>query len=308
MPGNPESGSRAAVVANPTKYGDRGKFRDMISAAMSEHGWSEPLWLDTTADDPGQGMTGTAVAEQVDLVLACGGDGTVTACAEGLAGSGIPLGVLPLGTGNLLARNLGLPLDLGAALVVALTGADRRLDVGHANGRPFVVMAGIGIDAKMLGSASPRLKRRLGWAAYAVSAVRHLGDRPMLVRLNADGGMRLRRRAGGVIVGNVGRLQGGVPLLPDAAPDDGLLDAVVLTARGWPAWAVLAARVVLHREPGDRVRRYQFRELRLRLDKPQPWELDGEVMAAARELVVTVGPGRLRLRMPHGTAAEGSTA
>ena len=71
-----------------------------------------------------------------------GGDGTVTACAEAVAGSGVPLGILPLGTGNLLARNLGLPLDPGAALTTALTGTDRRLDAGSANGRPFVVMAG----------------------------------------------------------------------------------------------------------------------------------------------------------------------
>ena len=159
-------------------------------------------------------------------------------------------------------------------------------------------MAGIGIDAKMLGSASPRLKRRLGWAAYAVSAVRHLGDRPMLVRLNADGGMRLRRRAGGVIVGNVGRLQGGVPLLPDAAPDDGLLDAVVLTARGWAGWLALAGHVLLRRGATARVARFTFRELRISLDREQPWEIDGEVMGRTRQLMIVVRPGQLLLRAP----------
>jgi diacylglycerol kinase (ATP) len=115
-----------------------------------------------------------AVRSGVDLVLASGGDGTVTACAGGVAGSGIPLGVLACGTGNLLARNLGLPLSLDEALTVALTGSERRLDVGTANGRPFVVMAGIGFDAAMLEGASEELKKRMGWAAYALSALRHL--------------------------------------------------------------------------------------------------------------------------------------
>src|SRR5262250_1271526 len=127
----PPGARRAAVVANPTKHDDIEKLKDAVCAAMPEHGWDEPLWFETTAADPDAGHAAQAVRSGVDLVLACGGDGTVTACAEGVAGSGVPLGTLPLGTlplgtANLLARNLGLPLDPGAALTTALTGADRR--------------------------------------------------------------------------------------------------------------------------------------------------------------------------------------
>src|ERR1017187_6208873 len=128
---------RAAVVANPTKYDDKEKFRDLVCTAMSEHGWDEPLWLETTVDVPGTGQARAALAAGGDLVLASGGDGTGTACAAAIAGSGIPLGLIPSGTGNLLARNLGLPLELDQALVVALAGADRPLDVGRANGKAF---------------------------------------------------------------------------------------------------------------------------------------------------------------------------
>jgi YegS/Rv2252/BmrU family lipid kinase len=291
--------SRAAVVVNPTKHSDLPKFRTEICQAMSDHGWDEPLWLETTVDDPGEGQAREAAAAQVDLVVASGGDGTITACAAGLAGSAIPLAVLPAGTGNLLARNLGLPLELGDALVVGLTGADRKLDVGTANGRPFLVMAGLGLDAKMLDSTSELLKGRLGSAAYAVSALRHLRDGPVRVRLRTDGGPPLRRRASGIIVGNVGGLQGGVPLLPDAEPDDGLLDLLVLTARGWTGWLALMAHVLLRRSARGNVARRTFRELRIDLDRPQLWQVDGEVMGRTRQLVVTVQPGRLLVRVPR---------
>jgi len=295
-------GGRAAVVVNPTKFGDLAKFRDAVCAGMAEHGWDDPLWLETTAGDPGRGMAAKAAAEQVDLVLACGGDGTVIACAEGLAGCRIPLAVIPAGTGNLLARNLGLPLGLDAALVVALTGDDMPLDMGSANGKPFVVMAGVGLDAKMLESASESLKKRVGWPAYVLAALRHLRDRPMRVRLRADGGPPLRRRAGGVIVGNVGRLQGGMSLLPDAKPDDGLLDVAVLTARGWTGWLALAAQLLLRRGATGRVTRLTCRELRIDLDRPQSWELDGEVMGSTRQLVINVQAGQLLLRRPAPAA------
>jgi YegS/Rv2252/BmrU family lipid kinase len=290
--------NRAALVVNPTKQADPGEFRAMVGAVMAEHGWSEPLWLETTAGEPGVEAARTALRSGADLVLACGGDGTVTACAAGVAGSGVPLGVLPMGTGNLLARNVGVPLDLGEALAAALTGVIRPLDVGTANGKPFVVMAGVGFDAKMLGGASEELKKRLGWGAYVVSALAHLRDRPMRVRLRADGAPVLRRRASGVVIGNVGWLQGGLPLLPDAVPDDGLLDVIVLSARGWAEWLALAGHVLLRRRASGRLARLAFRELRLDLERAHPWELDGEVMGSTRQLVVTVQAGALLLRVP----------
>jgi YegS/Rv2252/BmrU family lipid kinase len=301
----PPGARRAAVVANPTKHDDIAALRDTVCSAMSEHGWDEPLWFETTPDDPGTGQAAQAVQAGADLVLACGGDGTVTACAEGVAGSGVPLGIMPLGTGNLLARNLGLPLDPGEALVTAITGTDRRLDAGSANGHTFVVMAGLGFDAKMLGESSEPLKKRLGWAAYVLSAMRHLRDRPVRVSLVADGGAPLRLRASAVIVGNVGWLQGGIRLLPDALPDDGTLDAVALTARGWAGWLRLAARVLLRRESPGRMTLMQFQRLTITTDREQPWELDGEVMGETMRLMITTLPGRLVLRVPPSAEATG---
>jgi YegS/Rv2252/BmrU family lipid kinase len=289
---------RAAVVANPIRVDDREKLRELIRTAMSAHGWAEPLWLETTVEDPGTGQARAAVAAQVDLLLVSGGDGTITACATALAGSGIPLAVLPAGTGNLLARNLRLPLELDQALLVALTGTSRQLDVGCANGRAFLVMAGVGFDARMMDGASEPLKQRMGWAAYVLSALGHLQDRPVRVTLRADGARPLRRRASAVIIGNVGSLQAGVPLLPDADPGDGLLDAVVLTARGLAAWLELAAHVLTRQRATSRLARIRFRELQVDVARAQPWQIDGEVIGRTQNLKVSVAEGKLLVRVP----------
>ena len=289
---------RAGVVVNPAKVGDPEKFRRAVCEAMHSHGWQLPLWLETTAEAPGHAQAREAAAAGVELVLACGGDGTVTSCAEGVAGTGTPLAIVPIGTGNLLARNLDLPVDLGEALVVALTGKDTAIDAGTANGTPFVVMAGLGLDARMISDTSEPLKKRLGWAAYAISVIRHLRDRPMRATLRADGGRPVRLRSSAVIVGNVGWLRGGVPLLPDARPDDGLLDAVALRARGWAGWLAIVAHVLLRRGESGRVTRLVFRELIVTTASPQPWELDGEFMGTTSRLVVATQPGRLLLRLP----------
>jgi diacylglycerol kinase family enzyme len=155
----------------------------------------------------------------------------------------------------------------------------------------------------MLGESSEPLKKRLGWAAYVLSALRHLRDRPVRVSLVADGGAPQRLRASAVIVGNVGWLQGGIRLLPDAQPDDGTLDAVVLTARGWAGWIRVAGRVLLRRSSPGQMTTMQFQRLTISTEREQPWQLDGEVMGGTTRLMITAMPDRLLLRVPP--AAEG---
>jgi len=162
-----------------------------------------------------------------------------------------------------------------------------------------VVMAGLGLDARMLDDTSEPLKKRAGWAGYGLAALRHLLDRPVQVTLKADGGLPLHRRASAVIIGNVGSLQGGVPLLPDAQPDDGLLDVVVLSARGLTGWLALAVHVLQRRSASRAVARLCFRQLRVELGHEQPWELDGEVMGSTRQLLVSIQPAKVILRVPR---------
>jgi YegS/Rv2252/BmrU family lipid kinase len=292
---------RAAVVVHPGKHHDMDGFRAVVCKALADRGWAEPLWLETSLQDPGAGLAAKAVRAGVDLVLACGGDGTVAACVGGVAGSGIPLGVLPSGTGNLLARNLGLPSSLDEALAVALAGTDRRLDVGTANGKPFVVMTGIGFDAELLAGASEQLKKRVGSVAYVLSALAHLREHPVRVMLRVDNGPPRRQWASGVIVGNVGSLQGNVRLLPDAVPDDGVLDVAAFTAWRWTQWLRLAVGVLTRRKT-DRMAYFACRELHVTTSRPQPWEADGEVMGLTRQLRVTVQPGDLLVRVPRAAA------
>lgn len=293
---------RAAVIFHPEKHEDLVAFRAGVRQVMSELGWAEPLWRETSVEDAGQGLVAAALREGVDLVLASGGDGTIAACVAALAGSGVPLGVLPAGTGNLLARNLGLPLSLEGALKAAMTGADRLLDVGVANGRLFAVMAGVGFDAEMLAGTSERLKKRVGWAAYAVSGLRQLRARPMKAVLHADGAPPLRCRASGIIIGNVGSLQGNVRLLPHALPDDGLLDVAVMPAKGLTGWLRLAAGLLLRRRSAV-VHQLTCRELRIELDRARPWETDGEVAGVARQLIIRVRARSLLVRVPAPAAA-----
>lgn len=296
---------RLAVILNPIKVEDPGQFRSIVDSMALEAGWSAPTWHTTTVEDPGTGMAEAAAVSGADLVIVCGGDGTVReVCAE-LAGTGIPVGIVPAGTGNLLARNLGIPLYIRAAIDIALHGQDRAIDMVEVGGdgiedTHFMVMAGMGFDAAIMEGVNEDLKKKVGWMAYVWSGLKSLMFPAVRVEVSIDGGEFTRHRARTVVVGNVGFLQAGLPLLPDAAIDDGLLDVVILHPRNFFSWIPLAWRVLLKLKHTDElVNRMTGASVVVRAHSETPRQLDGDSIGPGRELRMQCVHGRLLVRVPR---------
>jgi len=272
--------------------------RELLRSTLLARGEPPPRMYPTSSGDGGQEAARTALAEGAQLVVVCGGDGTVNACAAALAGTGVPMAVVPLGTGNLVAGNLDLPTDPAEAVAVALDGVDRPMDLGRLPGGVLVGMAGLGLDAAMVQDVSHVWKRRIGWPAYAVSLARHLTDRGFTAVVDVDGSRTRHRHVRTVVVGNIGGLHGGLSLFPDAQPDDGLLDVAVLAPRTALGWMSVTAHLLRGRKanrPPAVVRR-RGRHIVVAARHPLRREADGEALPDARGLNVVVEPGALLLR------------
>ncbi len=306
----PEPLKRAAVIVNPTKFGDLEAVRRRITDTCFELGWGEPIWLETTAAQPGTQQALRAVEDGAVVVCPLGGDGTVRAVAAAVVGTETPLGLLPGGTGNLLARNLDLPLDsIDRALRVALTGQNKRVDVGRLTVRRssldelpeehiFLVMAGLGFDAAIMAGAAEALKAKVGSAAYVVSGFRNLAGPQFKVKVKFDGEMEFTRRTRTVVIGNCGRVLGGLVLMPAARIDDGALDTVLLSPKGVVGWVSVAGRVISRRHQGHAmIDRHTGQEVRVRADRPQEVQIDGDTIGPALGIAATVDPLALTVRV-----------
>lgn len=303
--------SRIAVVFNPTKV-DQDALTKAVTDAAGER-TTDVAWYETSVEDAGKAVTAQALEAGASLVLVAGGDGTVRAAAEAMRGSGVPLALIPSGTGNLLARNLGMPLgNLAAAIAIAFGDGARNIDVGVAEITPlsgetttsaFMVMAGLGLDAAIMANTSATLKKAVGWLAYVDAGVRSLPKMTKLViRYAIDPAPERTAHISTILIGNCGSLPGNIELLPEAKIDDGLLDIAVLQPKTLLGWLAIWRKVtwenrVLRRTSfgrsfikftgSEKTRTITYLRgegIRLAMDEPQPFELDGdeagEVIAA----------------------------
>lgn len=311
--------AHVGIVWNPSKTS-----REDLEAALAETSAGQVSWFETSEDDPGRAATRRALEAGADLVLAAGGDGTVRAVAEHLAEveADADLGIIPLGTGNLLARNLDVPLgDLPAAFARALDGEPKTIDIGWAEiavdggseRHAFTVMAGFGIDAHMITETDDDLKDKAGWLAYVESLGRAVSASEIIdVRLEADGREGADDQAHTLIVGNCGTIQGGITILPDADPADGELDLLVLNAEGIGGWVDTLRNMVwdnglkrlLKRddeheegaESSESTTHRRFTRLTIELEEPRVFEVDGDDLDETARIEISIQPAAVRIR------------
>jgi diacylglycerol kinase (ATP) len=284
---------RSAIVINTNRVEGAEELRDEITAQLAAEGWPAPAWFETSAQDPGRGQAAQAAADGAEVVFVCGGDGTVRSAIEGLVGTDAALAVLPGGTGNLLAANLDVPTNVPDGVDIALGRGRRAIDVGEVEGQSFAVMAGMGLDAAMVDDAPTAVKNRFGPVAYVFSALQHAFDSEMRVEVVVDDAPPIRRHARTVLVGNVGRLQGGLDVLPDAEPDSGRLDVAIVAPRNLGHWFQILFGALRGRKHLPRIEYLRGEHVVVRTDRPQPRQLDGDVIDPGTTLDVTVRPSAL---------------
>jgi diacylglycerol kinase family enzyme len=293
-----------AVIVNPKKVGDMTRARTLVEGVAASLGHPSPEWFETSAADPGPGQARRAVEQGATTVVAWGGDGTVMGVASSLVNSDVSLGIVPGGTGNLLARNLGIPLDAGSAVEVALTGAERRIDLlsvylGRSQRVLSAVMCGMGWDADMMG-ATEGLKRRVGWGAYVLEGARHMRTKPMRLRLSVDGGPEQHLYGRTVLVANVGRLVAGLDLIPEARAEDGLLDVLVIDPSSPVDWARTTAGILRGRGAAADPSRthFQGREVVVSTGHARKRQVDGDIVADGYGFSVKILEQALAVRVP----------
>jgi YegS/Rv2252/BmrU family lipid kinase len=293
---------RVAVIAHSGKT--LGGGLPELRRALAAHGEPEPFWREVPKSRFAPKQVEKALAHGATLIFVWGGDGMVQRCIDVLAGSDATVAIVPAGTANLLATNLGIPKDIEQAVSIGLEGARRRIDVGRLNGERFAVMAGAGFDARMIGDADGPLKDRFGRLAYIWTGAKNLRMKPFTTTIKVDGSPWYRGDASCILLGNVGKLFGGVEAFQDARPDDGMLELGVVSADGTRQWVQTIARAVVGTAANaSHAHTTKARSVRIRFATKVPYELDGGDRSKVKKLRIEIEPAAVEVCVPVASPA-----
>lgn len=286
-----------AVVAHRKKI--LGAGLDRLRVLITEEGVGELLWYEVAKSRKAPKKVREALDQGAELVFVWGGDGMVQRCADVMAGSGVPMAVLPAGTGNLFAANLGIPADLDEAVRIGFRGRREKLDLGVLNGEHFAVMAGAGFEAEMIADVGGRAKKRFGKLSYVKAAVRQIGGPLVPMKVKIDGTTWFDGRASCLLLGNVSTIAGGVEAFDDARPDDGWLEVGVSTAKGPIQWARVIGRMASGRtDDSPFVRITRAKKVSARFGVPLTYELDGGEREPTTRIKAKAAAGALTVCLP----------
>jgi diacylglycerol kinase (ATP) len=289
--------TKVAVIAHAGKSFGGGLTE--LRRELGRRGVVDPMWVEVAKSRFVPQQVKRVLDDGAELLLVWGGDGTVQRSIDAIDGSKTPLAILPAGTANLLATNLGIPQDIQQAVAIGLEGERRKLDVGRFNGERFAVMAGAGFDAAMLEQAEGTLKDRLGRVAYVWSGSQNLRSKPFKAKIEVDGAPWYAGAASCILVGNVGRLFGGVEVFQDARPDDGRLELGVVNADGVVDWMRTIARTAAgHPERSPLVQTTTAKKIKAKLSRKVLYEVDGGDREKVRAFTVKVQPAAITICLP----------
>lgn len=307
----PEPGTsrRVGIVYNPSKERAQAAL-NIVYRTLSEAGWEPAKLYETEVDDPGFSMAKQAVEDGAELVLAVGGDGTVREVASALKNTDIPMGIVPMGTGNLLARNLKYDVwDTSTCVRFALFGAEKTIDMihlvseltdGETDERDFLVMGGAGFDAQIMTDTDPKLKSVIGGAAYFVAAAKHLVALRCPVQITIDDQPMFGRKMRAVLIANCGEIQGGINIASQTSATDGQLEVIIIAPRTLISWAALSLRIMTRTYKSTPILDHKMgRKVKMNfLKHPQPVEVDGDIIGDVTSLEAEVLPKVLKVQAP----------
>ena len=271
-----------------------------LRRVLTREGVTDPLWYEVPKSKKAPKAVEKAIAQGADLLFIWGGDGMVQRCIDALGDEKPALAIIPAGTANLLAKNLGIPADIVEAVRVGLHGDRRALDTGRVNGERFAVMAGVGIDALMIRDADSGLKDRVGRVGYIITGAKHLGDQQARVRVTVDDAPWFKGKASCVLFANVGKVLGGMTVFPEAQPNDARLEIGVVTAKGLIEWGRALGRTMVGSPEGSPfVHTESGGAFEVRLDRKTPYELDGGERPPTKRLRVSIEPASISVCVPE---------